>query len=357
MTEKRFYRQIRRVTPYTPGEQIQGASIIKLNTNENPYPPSPRVAEAISAFDTSDLRLYPDPNVRALKESIARVYGVSPDQVFVGVGSDDVLSLIFQTFFSSDLPILFPNITYSFYPVWANLYGINYREIPLKPDFTLDPSDYSGDNGGILFPNPNAPTGLALGLDAIRTILSHNPESLVVVDEAYVDFGATSAVPLLTEYENLLVVQTFSKSRSLAGARLAFALSSPRLIQALDNVKNSINSYTINRLSLAAGIASINDTSYLRETSRKIIDTRESAKRTLSDLGFTLTDSAANFLFATHPALSARDLYLRLKTKNILVRWFDSPLIRDYLRITIGTPDQMSALYETLQRILSSGAT
>ncbi len=350
---KRYLQHLHAVEPYVPGEQPNVLNDIKLNTNENPYPPSPKAMRAITASDFTELRLYPDPSTHDLNAAIAATYHVKEDRIFTGVGSDDVLAMIFQTFFQQDKPIFFPDITYAFYPVWCRLFQIPYETKPLDETFSIVPEDYFGENGGIVFPNPNAPTGLALPLSAIEAILQHNPDSLVVVDEAYVDFGTDSALPLLEKYENLLIVQTFSKSRSLAGARIAFAIGAPEVISALHDVKFSFNSYTINRLSLVAGESAIQDTDYLHEVTSHIIQTRERTKAALAEMGFSFPDSKANFLFVTHPDIDAHDLFLALRGSNIFVRWFDQPRIRNYLRITIGKDFEMDILFAFLQRYLN----
>ena len=349
---KRYMKAIRQVVPYVPGDQPDFPDMIKLNTNENPYPPAPAVQETLRQTRAELLRLYPDPTAHQLNAAIAKAYHVDESQVFTGVGSDDVLAMIFLTFFNSDLPVFFPDITYAFYPVWCDLFRIPYEIKPLAEDFSIVPEDYLAENGGIVFPNPNAPTGIAMPLSEIEDILRHNPESLVVVDEAYVDFGGESALPLLNQYENLMVVQTFSKSRSMAGARIAFAIGSPALIHALHDVKYSFNSYTINRASLAAGAASVADDAYLKETAAKVIATRERTKKELAEMGFCFPDSMSNFLFVTHPECDAKALFEALREAHIFVRWFDAPRIRNYLRITIGTDEQMDALFAFLKNYL-----
>ena len=340
---------IRRVVPYVPGEQPKLKDIIKLNTNENPYPPTPNVQKALDAVSLADLRLYPDPSCEQLVEAIASYYGLSGDQVFVGVGSDDVLAMAFMTCFNSEKPILFPDITYSFYDVWADMLRIPYEQIPLKEDFTICPADYDRENGGIVFPNPNAPTGVELPQEAIEDIVRHNPDSIVIVDEAYVDFGAVSALPLIEKYDNLLIVQTFSKSRSLAGMRIGFAMGNSKLIAYINAVKYSYNSYTMDRTALAAGTASIQDKAYFEETVKKVVDVREWTKTQLADLGFVFGDSKANFIFASHPKYPAKDLFAALREQHIIVRYFDKPRIDNYLRITIGTQEEMQKLIEFLK--------
>lgn len=349
---KRYLKAIRQVVPYVPGDQPDFPDMIKLNTNENPYPPAPAVQDVMHQSQAEQLRLYPDPTAHQLNAAIAKAYHVDESQVFTGVGSDDVLAMIFQTFFNTELPIFFPDITYAFYPVWCDLFRIPYEVKPLDENFRIVPEDYFSENGGIVFPNPNAPTGIALPLAEIERILQHNTESLVVIDEAYVDFGGESVLPLLDQYENLMVVQTFSKSRSMAGARIGFAIGRPNLIRALHDVKYSFNSYTMNRAALAAGTASVADDTYLKETSQKIIATRERTKKELAALGFAFPDSRSNFLFVTHPDCNAHDLFEALREAHIFVRWFDAPRVRDYLRITIGTDAQMDALLAFLRKYL-----
>ena len=336
--------KVRKVEPYTPGEQPRRSDIIKLNTNECPYPPSPRVAEALAGFDEDRLRLYPDPAAADLVNALADYYQVGRDQVFVGVGSDDVLAMAFLTYFTSGKPILFPDVTYSFYDVWAELFGITYEKCPLKEDFSLCEQDYFRDNGGIIIANPNAPTGLMADLSVIERIVAGNPESVVIVDEAYVDFGGESAIPLVERYHNLLVVQTFSKSRAMAGMRIGFAVGSPRLIAYLNDAKFSFNSYTMNHLTISCGKACVEDDAYFKEITQKIIATRERVKGELGRLGFTFPDSMTNFLFVTHEQVNARELFEALKEKGIYVRYFNKPRIDNYLRITIGTDEQMDAL-------------
>lgn len=345
-------KYIRQVEPYVPGEQPAGKNLIKLNTNENPYPPSPKVEEALKNMDPEAFRKYPDPASSVLTGALARCYGVDPSQVFVGVGSDDVLAMAFMTFFNGECPILFPDITYSFYPVWAGLFGVPYETVPLDREFRIRPEDYRRENGGIIFPNPNAPTGLFLPLDQVEEILKNNPDSVVIVDEAYVDFGGTSALPLIDKYENLLVVQTFSKSRSMAGMRIGYAFGSRKLISAMENVKYSYNSYTMNQAALCLGAAAVEDTAYFRDTLGRIIRTREETKVWLKELGFSFPDSMANFIFASHEKADAEELYQALKEERIYVRYFKKPVLDRYLRITIGTDQEMAALHDFLKRYL-----
>ena len=338
---------VRKVEPYVPGEQPK-RKVIKLNTNENPYPPSPRVQKVLDGFDAEELRLYPDPEAADLIEAIALEKGLSKDQIFVGVGSDDVLAMSFLTFFGSNKPILFPDITYSFYDVWAELFHIPY----VQKDFRICIEDYKRENGGIVIPNPNAPTGIAESLDAIEEILKTNPDSVVIIDEAYVDFGTKSALALLPKYENLLVVQTFSKSRSLAGSRIGYAMGSPKLISYLNDCKYSFNSYTMDRLTIQIGKASMEDTPYFKEQVDRIVETREWAKEQLRRLGFTFLDSKANFIFASHAKMAAAVIFAALKEKDIYVRYFNKPRIDNFLRITIGTKEEMERLFAALEEIL-----
>ena len=341
-------KNVRQVVPYTPGEQPQEANIIKLNTNENPYPPSPAVVRALSELSADVLRKYPDPRAGMLVDALAERYGVPSEQVFVGVGSDDVLAMAFQTFFNGDKPIVFPDITYSFYDVWAEAFRIPYRTIPLTDTFEICPGDYAGNNGGVVFPNPNAPTGMCLAIDAVEEIVRANPDVVVIVDEAYVDFGAESALPLVDRYENLLVVQTYSKSRSMAGARIGFAVGSPKLIGYLNAFKYSFNSYTMNDAAIRLGAAALSDEAYFQDTCRKIMETREWSKKRFAELGFSFGDSMANFVFVTHRTVPAAEIFRKLREKHIYVRYFDKPRINNYLRVTIGTREEMEKLFEVL---------
>jgi len=345
-------KNIRRVVPYVPGEQPQGKRLIKLNTNENPYPPSPRVAAALKEMDADDFRKYPDPASSQLTDALAEYYGLSPEQVFVGVGSDDVLGMAFLTFFNSDKPILFPDITYSFYPVWADLFQIPYESPKLDEHFCIRPEDYRKENGGVVFPNPNAPTGICLPIEQVEDILRWNQDVVVIVDEAYIDFGGTSARTLLDRYENLLVVQTFSKSRSMAGMRIGYAFGSPALIKAMQDVKYSYNSYTMNLPSIRLGTEAVKDDAYFKETVEKIIATRERGKVRFRELGFSCLDSSTNFLFITHERVPAKELFEALKEQQIYVRYFHAPRLENYLRVTIGTDEEMEAVYEFLASYL-----
>ncbi len=344
---------IRRVTPYVPGEQTADPGVIKLNTNENPYPPSPAVDRAICSVHVDDLRLYPDATAARLVNAVARVKQLRPEQVFVGVGSDDVLALCFLTFFNGEKPILFPDITYSFYEVWANLFRIPFETRPLTSRFEIDPHSYEGENGGVVLANPNAPTGVECPEKDIEAIVRANRDAVVIVDEAYVDFGATSALPLLNRYDNLVVVQTLSKSHALAGMRVGYACASPALIKCLSDVRGSFNSYPMNLPALLVGEAAILDVPYFEAMTAKIIDTREQAKERLAALGFTFCDSRANFLFVTHESVPARELFEALRLRDIYVRYFDRPRIANFLRITIGTDAQMEMLYTALEEYLS----
>ena len=343
-------QNFRDVEPYTPGEQPKDRNVIKLNTNENPYPPSPAVEKALREMDLTRLRKYPDPAAEELTEAIAEYYGISRDRVFPGVGSDDVIGMAFLTFFNGPKPVLFPNITYSFYDVWADLFRIPYETPALNENFEVVPEDYFRENGGIVLANPNAPTGVELPLDQLEEIVRRNQASVVIVDEAYVDFGGESALGLTEKYENLLVVQTFSKSRSFAGMRIGFAMGHPDLIAALNRVKYSYNSYTMNTPSIILGAAAIRDRAYFEETTGKIIRTRERVKKELAALGFTFGDSKSNFIFAKREGTDAEKLFRTLKENGIYVRWFSKPLIKDYLRISIGTDEEMDCLLSFLRQ-------
>ena len=347
-------KNIRQVVPYVPGEQPKKANVIKLNTNENPYPPSPKVKEQCAKIcaETEELRLYPDPTAGMLVEAIAKYKGLDSSQVFVGVGSDDVLAMAFLTFFNSEKPIFFPDITYSFYDVWADLFKIPYDKKPLDENFMIKKDDYYWKNGGVVFPNPNAPTGVLMPLDEIEDIISHNQDVIVIVDEAYVDFGGHSAQELLSKYENLLVVQTFSKSRSMAGMRIGYAMGSAELIKALNDVKYSFNSYTMDRTALAAGVAAVEDKAYFEETCNKIIETREWTKKELKALGFSFQDSKSNFIFATHETCPAAKLFEALREQHIYVRYFPKDRIDNFLRITIGTKEEMQKFIDFLKDYL-----
>lgn len=349
---KKWEEHVRKVVPYTPGEQPNRPGMIKLNTNENPYPPAPGVRKALKELTPESFRLYPDPAASELVDALAEYYGKDRERFFVGVGSDDVIAMAFQTFFNSEKPILFPDISYSFYSVWAELFGIPYRRPALDEEFRLVKEDYFGDNGGIIFPNPNAPTGLYLELSEVEEILKRNPDSVVIVDEAYVDFAGPSAMELSDRYDNLLVVQTFSKSRSMAGLRIGFAYGQPKLIRYLNDVKYSFNSYTMNLPSLRLGAAALADREYFQETVAKIKATRERVKKELLELGFHFPDSGANFIFASHESCPAKELFEALKKEDIYVRYFDAPRISNYLRITVGTDEEMNELLRFLRAYL-----
>lgn len=348
-----FEKNVRRVEPYVAGEQPGDKDIIKLNTNECPYPPSPEVLRAAGELSLERLRLYPDMNARKLVDALARYCQVPSSRIFAGVGSDDVLSLAFMTFFNSDKPVLFPDVTYSFYEVWARLHGISYELCPLDESFRIRKEDYLRPNGGIIFPNPNAPTGILESADTIEEIVRENPDSVVIIDEAYIDFGGRSVMELTDRYENLLVVQTFSKSRSLAGMRIGFAVGSEKLIGYLKDVKFSFNSYTLNLPSIELGAAAVSDDAYFRETVNKIVRTRRRAGWELSGLGFSLTDSMGNFLFASHETVPASELFAALRSSGIYVRYWNRPRIDNCLRITVGTDGQMDRLVEFLKKYLS----
>lgn len=343
---------IRKVVPYVPGEQPKGDRLIKLNTNENPYPPAPGVAEALKHMDIDRFRKYPDPTASDLVHALAEYYGVGDDQVFVGVGSDDVIAMSFLTFFNSEKPVLFPDVSYSFYKVWADLFAIPYETPALDANFCIHPEDYYRENGGVIFPNPNAPTGLLLSLEAVEDMIRHNQDVVVIVDEAYIDFGGKSALELIKKYENLLVVQTFSKSRSMAGLRIGFAVGNPALIKALNDVKYSYNSYTMNLPSIVMGVESVKDREYFEDITGKITATRERAKIRLRELGFTFPDSKANFIFASHKSVPAAQIFEALKKEQIYVRYFDGERLDNSLRISIGMDEEMETLFAFLERFL-----
>jgi len=344
---------VRKVVPYVPGEQPKAKDIIKLNTNENPYPPAPGVEALLKNYSTTLLRKYPDPTCSSLVEAISEKYNVKPSQVFVGVGSDDVLAMAFLTFFNSEKKILFPDITYSFYDVWASLFKIPYEQIPLDDEFMIGPDDYAIPNGGVVIANPNAPTGVFMGLDGIRKILDANRDVVCIVDEAYVDFGAESALSLLDEYDNLLIIQTFSKSRSMAGLRIGFAIGSETMIKYLSDVKYSFNSYTMNSLTLELGAEAVRDDAYFKETCAKIVKTREQLKVKLKELGFEFPDSKTNFIFAKHATVHAEYIFTELKKRNIFVRYWNKPRINEYLRISVGTDEECDKLVTNLKEIIA----
>lgn len=343
---------VRKVEPYVAGEQPKDHDIIKLNTNECPYPPAPGVAKRAEEMNCGDLRLYPDMNAEKLVNSLSEYYHVDPAKIFVGVGSDDVLAMSFMTFFNSDKPILFPDITYSFYDVWAELYRIPYKTCALTDDFHMKKEDYMVPNGGVIFPNPNAPTGVLESIDMIEEIIRENRDVVVIIDEAYVDFGGESVLPLIDKYDNLLVVQTFSKSRALAGMRIGFAMGSEKLIGYLKDAKFSFNSYTLNMPAIEMGVEAVKDDAYFKKTVNRIIATRERVKGELKELGFDFTDSKSNFLFATHKTVPAGELFRVLKENGIYVRYWNKKRIDNRLRITIGTDEQMDRLISFLKEYL-----
>ncbi len=345
-----WQKNIRVVEPYVPGEQPKLQNIIKLNTNENPYPPAPAVVETAQNIDMNRLKLYPDPTASRLVEALAKFHGVKPTQIFPGVGSDDVLSIAFLTFFNSDKPVLFPDITYSFYKVWAAVYRIPYETPALDENFNIVAEDYYRENGGVVIANPNAPTAIYRNLDFIRDILDHNQDSIVIVDEAYIDFGGVSALTLLDEYENLVIVRTYSKSKSMAGIRIGYAIASETLIKAMNDVKYSINSYTMNMPSIELGAVAIENNDYYDEVAQKVIATRERTVKRLAELGFECLDSKANFVFARHKSIAGKTLFEELKREGVYVRHFDDERINDFLRITIGTDEQMERLFELLEK-------
>ncbi|MBP1495762.1 histidinol-phosphate transaminase [Acinetobacter nosocomialis] len=352
--QMRFWSpEVRELEPYVPGEQPKIQNLLKLNTNENPYPPSPKVVEAVQAVlheQADALRLYPDPDATALKQAIAKQQDIDVSQVFVGNGSDEVLAHIFKAFFLQEEPILYPDITYSFYPVYSQFFGTKTKEIPLNENFEIDVKDYTQPNGGVIITNPNAPTSIALSLAEIEQVLQANPDRVVVIDEAYVDFGAESAVSLINRYENLVVCQTTSKSRSLAGLRVGFAIAQSHLIAALEAVKNSFNSYPIDRFAIAAAVASFEDQVYFEEQCQKVIISREKLVRDLTELGFNVLPSKANFIFATHSQYDAGQLAQKLREQGVIVRYFNKPRINQFLRITVGTDEQNARLVQTLKQ-------
>lgn len=343
---------VRKVVPYVAGEQPNKENMIKLNTNECPYPPAPGVVEAASKMDCDELRLYPNSEVAPLVQALAEYYHVKPSQVFVGVGSDDVLAMAFLTFFNGKEPILFPDVTYSFYDVWADLYRIPYKTCALDENWHINPEDYKQPNGGVIFPNPNAPTGLLEDLSVVEEIIQANRDVVVIVDEAYIDFGGESALPLLEKYDNLLIVQTFSKSRAMAGLRIGFCIGNEKLIQYLNDAKFSFNSYTMNLPSQLLGVEAVKDDAYFKYITAKIQKTRERVKKELAELGFTFPDSKANFIFVSHKSVPAKEIYQALREQDIYVRFWDKERINNCLRITIGTDEQMDCLIDFLKKYL-----
>lgn len=352
MNKRYWADRIQNVEPYVPGEQPKDRKYVKLNTNENPYPPCPGVLRAIRELDPRDLRLYPDPDCLQLRQTLAEGRGLKPQQVFVGNGSDELLAFCYLAFMDDATPAVFPDITYSFYPVYAAFFGTNARIVPVNEDFTIPLEELKRDDGTVILTNPNAPTGIALPLSDIAELCQANRNHVVIVDEAYVDFGAESAVGLIDTYDNLLVVQTFSKSRSLAGLRIGFAFGNEALISALNTVKNSINSYTLDRVALAAAAAAAADQAYTDDTCRMIAKTREKTVGKLTDLGFRVLPSKSNFVFASHERVYAQNIFTRLREKGVLVRYFHKPRIDNFLRITIGTDDEMDTLIGALEEIL-----
>lgn len=344
---------VRGLDPYVPGEQPKILDLVKLNTNENPYPPTPKVSDTLSQYDSGLLRLYPDPSSEKLKNALAENLAVNADQVFVGNGSDEVLAHAFVAFFKKEKPILFPDISYSFYPVYCNLFDIEFEQVALSADFSIDATLYEKPSGGIVFPNPNAPTGIFLGLECVENLAQYHSDQVVIVDEAYIDFGGESAVSLIDKYPNILVVQTFSKSRSLAGLRLGYAIGNSGLIAALERVKNSFNSYPVDRVAEVVAMASLGDKPYFDACCDKVVATRESLITSLKGLSFEVLPSAANFVFAKPLVLSAAVVFEKLREKNILVRYFNKPRISDYLRITIGSDDEMKLLISALEEIVA----
>ena len=350
--------KIKEIEPYVPGEQPKDKKYIKLNTNENPYSPSEKVIEKIKSMNLKDLKLYPDPDVSKLREVIADYFSkkisekFTKEQIFVGNGSDEVLALIFMTFFNKGDKVYYPDITYSFYPVYADLFDLKEVKIPLNKNFEIEIDKYFGVDGHIIITNPNAPTSIALKLNEIEKIVKNNPTQLIVIDEAYVDFGAESSVKLVNKYDNVLVVQTFSKSRSFAGMRLGYAIGSENIIEGLNRLKFSFNSYTVDRISIEAGIESFKDDDYFVKTNAKIIETREKTVKKLKELGFKVLNSSANFIFISHNKVFAGDLYKNLKDNGVLVRYFAKDRIDNYLRVTIGTDEDMEIFIEKLNKLL-----
>lgn len=345
---------LRTIEPYVPGEQPNLPAMIKLNTNENPYPPSPKVVEVLKSFDCDSLRLYPDPNSQLLADALAKRYGLASDQVFLGVGSDDVLAIAFMTFFNSKKPILFPDITYSFYDVWAELFQIPYERPALDEHFDLIREDYYKENGGVVIANPNAPTGVLQNIDFLRDVIEHNRDVVVIIDEAYADFSESSALELTKEYDNVLIVQTYSKSRALAGMRIGYAMGNPELIKAMNDVRYSYNSYPMTRLSVALGVAALEDETYFQDTVAKVVETREWTKEQLKRLGFSFRDSRTNFIFAAHESVPAVQIFDALREKHIFVRHFSQKRIDNYLRISIGTREEMERFIEETEKIVAN---
>lgn len=349
---KYWSNTVKNADPYTPGEQPQDKEYIKLNTNENPYPPSPKVINAIKKAANVELRLYPEPTCEKLKKTIADYHNLDKEQVFVGNGSDEVLAFSFMAFFEPDKPVLLPDISYSFYPVYSKLFNIKYKSVPLNDNFSLPVNKFSGENGGIIFPNPNAPTGKFLSLKKIEKVLKQNIEEVVIIDEAYIDFGGESAVKLINQYSNLLIIQTLSKSRALAGLRVGFALGQKHLIEGLVRIKNSVNSYTIDSLAMAGAIEAIKDQKYFQKTRKKIIRTRERVAEDLKKNDFVVINSKTNFLFTSHKKVEAKKLFKRLKERGVLVRYFAEPRIDNFIRVSIGTDREMDEFIDTVKDII-----
>ncbi len=356
--EKLWKKNFISIEPYTAGEQPKSDDIIKLNANENPYPPAPGVLDAIAGTRGDSMRMYPSMDAMPLKQEMAAhlpsLYGVElrPENIFIGNGSDDVLATAFRAFFNSDKPILFPDVTYSFYPVWCELLKIPFETPAVDADFGINVKDYAKPNGGVVIPNPNAPTSIGRGLDFIRELLELNRDCIVIIDEAYIDFGGESALPLLSEYENLLITQTYSKSRSMAGMRIGMAYGSEELIQMMYAVKDSYNSYPLDNVAIAAGIASLQDEEYFHDSLAKVIATRDRTAAALRELGFTVADSSTNFLFAEHEKLTAQEIFAHLRERGIYVRYWNKPKIGNRLRITIGTDEQMDKMLEAIKEMV-----
>lgn len=351
---KYWSERVKGLKPYIPGEQPKNQKYIKLNTNENPYPPSINVIKAINEANNETMKLYPDPNCDELRKAISQFYEVAEDEVFIGNGSDEVLGFSFMAFFNPGKPVLFPDITYSFYKVYANLFNIDYELIPLDADFNVELNEFCIENGGVVIPNPNAPTSKYIEVNGFKKVIESSSSSVVIIDEAYVDFGGESAVKFIKDYPNVLIVQTLSKSRSLAGLRVGFAIGNKELITALNMVKNSINSYTIDRLALAGATAAIKDKEYFEETRKKIINTREKTSEALRKIGFEVLDSKANFIFISHPKINAGDLFRELRSKGILVRHFNDERIDNYLRVSIGTEYEMNKFLKAVQDVVEN---
>ncbi|MGN0634405.1 MAG: histidinol-phosphate transaminase [Oscillospiraceae bacterium] len=350
--EKLWRKNLIDIEPYVAGEQPKTDDIIKLNANECPYPPSPEVLKCIEEFDAKTLRLYPSMDAAPLREAVAKRAGVKAENVFIGNGSDDVLATAFRAFFNSDKPIFFPDVTYSFYPVWCELLKIPFKTIPVDENFMISAADYYAQNGGVVIPNPNAPTSIGRGEDFIIDLLEHNRDCIVIIDEAYADFYGYSAVGLIEKYENLLVTQTFSKSRAMAGMRIGMAFANPELIKYMDAVKDSYNSYPMDKVSILAGIAAVNDESYFKEIVGKVVNTRERVAAEMRELGFDIPDSGTNFLFAQHKTLTAKAIFEYLREKGIYVRYWNKPKINNRLRITIGTDEQMDKMLYELKKLI-----